>query len=73
MSQKARKTKLQGVDINRRQLIAGALTVGASAGLGLVALNAQAAPVVEKEPAAGPDGYRETEHIRRYYRAAREI
>lgn len=73
MSKQARKSHVQGVDISRRQLIAGALTVGASAGLGLVALNAQAAPAMEQETSSRPSGYRETEHIRRYYRAAREI
>lgn len=73
MSQQSRKTNLHGVDISRRQLIAGALTVGASASLGLVGVNAQAAPVAEKEPSTTPSGYHETDHIRRYYRAAREI
>ncbi len=73
MGKQSRKTNSAGVDISRRQLMAGALTVGASASLGLMSLNANAAPIAEPDSEAGPACYRETEHIRRYYRAAREI
>ncbi len=73
MGKQTRKTNPAGVDISRRKLMAGALTVGATAGLGLGGVNATAAPIAEKKPEKRSTCYRETEHIRRYYRCAREI
>lgn len=61
------------VDTGRRRLIAGAMGVGAVAGLGLANITAQAAPAADKKPEAKSTGYHETEHIRRYYRSARDI
>lgn len=61
------------VDTGRRRLMAGAVGVGAAAGLGLANLSAQAAPAVEQTPEKKPTGYHETDHIRRYYRSARDI
>lgn len=61
------------VDVGRRRLMTGAVGVGAAAGLGLTSLGAQAAPAVEQTTEKKPTGYHETDHIRRYYRSAREI
>ncbi|WP_420823071.1 hypothetical protein [Wenzhouxiangella limi] len=51
----------------------GAVSVGAAAGLGLANITAQAAPAPEQQPETRSAGYHETDHIRRYYRSAREI
>ncbi len=60
-------------DRKRRRFLAAA---GGAGALGtLAALSAEstaaAAPVAAPAPAATPSGYRETEHIRKYYRSAR--
>ena len=61
------------VDVARRRLMTGAVGVGAAAGLGLANINVQAGPVAEQNKDTKPTGYHETDHIRRYYRSAREI
>ncbi|MEE4640014.1 MAG: hypothetical protein V2J42_14870 [Wenzhouxiangella sp.] len=73
MRKLAERLKPVVVDTGRRRLMTGAVTVGAAAGLGLTSVNAQAAPAVEQEERTKPVGYHETDHIRRYYRSAREI
>jgi hypothetical protein len=67
------KLKPGGVDGGRRRLMTGVVSVGAAAGLGLTHITAQGAPVEKPEQPAQPTGYHETDHIRRYYRSAREI
>lgn len=61
------------VDTGRRRLMAGALGVGAAAGLGLVSINAQAESAPAEKPQGKETRYQETEHIRRYYRRAQEV
>jgi hypothetical protein len=61
------------VDVGRRRLMTGAVGVGAAAGLGLASITAQASPVAEQTKETKPTGYHETDHIRRYYRSARDI
>lgn len=61
------------VDTGRRRLMVGAVGVSAAAGLGLANITAQAAPPADQKPEAKSSGYHETEHIRRYYRSARDI
>ena len=73
MKKQAGNNHSKPVDTGRRRLMAGAIGVGAAAGLGLVSINGQASPAVDKKPEAKSNGYHETEHIRRYYRSAQEI
>ncbi|NDY95656.1 formate dehydrogenase [Wenzhouxiangella sp. C33] len=73
MRKLAEKTKSARVDVGRRRLMTGAVSVGAAAGLGLANITAQAAPAPEQQPETRSAGYHETDHIRRYYRSAREI
>ena len=73
MRKLAEQMKPAGVDAGRRRLMTGAVSVGAAVGLGLTTVTAQADPAVEQKTAAKPTGYHETDHIRRYYRSAREI
>lgn len=73
MRKLAETIKPAGVDTQRRRLMTGAIGVGAAAGLGLTGLTAQAAPAAEPEIKTRTTGYHETDHIRRYYRSAREI
>ncbi len=73
MNKLPEKTKLAPIDNGRRRLMAGAVGASAAAGLGLVSFSAQASPDVAKKTAVKPVGYHETDHIRRYYRSARQI
>lgn len=73
MRKLAEKIKPARVDTGRRRLMTGAVGVGAAAGLGLANITAQAAPALEEKTKTKPAGYHETDHIRRYYRSAREI
>jgi hypothetical protein len=73
MTKLAEQKKPAGVDAGRRRLMTGAVSVGAAAGLGLTTITAQAAPAVKQTTTTKPAGYHETDHIRRYYRSAREI
>lgn len=73
MKKEAGSTPKAPIDTGRRRLMVGAIGAGAAVGLGAVSLNAQAAPEVEKAPDAKTTGYRETEHIRRYYRSAQDV
>lgn len=73
MRKSAEKMKPARVDAGRRRLMTGAVGVGAAAGLGLTSITVQAAPALEQKPKQKPVGYHETDHIRRYYRSAREI
>lgn len=63
-----------GAKLGRRGLVIGA---GVAAGAALAAVvarrqNADEAPVASAGPAsAQPDGYRETEHVLRYYQTTR--
>ena len=70
MKKRSAASQTPSVDLARRRLITGAVGAGAAAGLGLLAVNSQAAeqPEVQAEPKQ--NSYRETEHIRRYYRSA---
>ena len=61
------------VDVGRRRLMVSAIGAGAAVGLGAVSLNAQATPAPETAPDVKSTGYRETEHIRRYYRSAQDV
>ncbi len=65
------KRKQQNVNESRRRLLGGALALGA-VGAGLGALSVKLAPRTARvpSPAGKPEsrGYRETEHIRQYYR-----
>lgn len=70
MKKSTASTHKTSVDLTRRRLMTGAIGAGAAAGLGLVSMNAQAAPAVEPKPEPKATQYRETEHIRRYYRSA---
>jgi hypothetical protein len=63
----------RGVDAGRRRFMTGVASVGAAAGLGLGHVAAHAAPAEQTAQASKPAGYHETDHIRRYYRSAREI
>jgi len=73
MRKLAEKMKPAHVDTGRRRLMTGAVSVGAAAGLGLANITAQAARAPEQEKKPKSIGYHETDHIRRYYRSAREI
>lgn len=65
------KKTMPALDPSRRQFL-GIATAGAAVGLGLAPLPAAAAPAAATAPApAAASGYRETEHIRRYYQSAR--
>ena len=61
------------VDTSRRRLMAGALGVGAVAGLGLATVNAQAEAPKSEKTNKKETRYHESEHIRRYYRKAFEV
>lgn len=59
------------VNESRRRLLGSAIGASAAAGFGFTAVEAQAAPA-PSAPASEhkKKGYRETEHIRRYYQTA---
>ena len=61
----------QAIDLSRRRLMTGAVGAGAAAGLGLVSINGQAAVPEQAAPKVQSTGYKETDHIRRYYDSAR--
>ena len=67
-------TSVTGARLDRRGLVIGA---GVAAGAALAAAvshrrSADAAPVASAGPAPAPaDGYRETEHVLRYYQTTR--
>ncbi len=65
--------KTSPVDTGRRRLMAGAIGIGAAAGLGLTSLSSQAQPAEQIKPTEKGTKYHETEHIRRYYRRAQEV
>lgn len=73
MNKLFQKTKPAPVDTGRRRLMAGAVGASAAAGLGLATFSGQAAPDVAEKAPTKPVGYHETDHIRRYYRSARQI
>ncbi|WP_232226800.1 hypothetical protein [Algiphilus aromaticivorans] len=59
------------VNESRRRLLGSAIGAGAAAGLGFATVSAQAAPTAGAAPTENKKkGYRETEHIRRYYQTA---
>lgn len=61
------------LDASRREFL-GIAAAGVATGMSLAVLPAAAAPAAAPSaaPAApGAQGYRETEHIRRYYQSAR--
>ena len=65
------KRKQQSVNESRRQLLGGALALGAvGAGLGVLGVNLapRATPTLSSAEKPASRGYRETEHIRQYYR-----
>ena len=65
------KRKQQSVNESRRHLLGGALALGAvGAGLGVLGVNLapRATPVLSSAEKPESRGYRETEHIRQYYR-----
>ena len=68
-----KKSQPAGVDTGRRRFMTGVASVGAAAGLGLSHVDAQAAPATQPSQPSEPAGYHETDHIRQYYRSAREI
>ncbi|MGY6552981.1 MAG: hypothetical protein ACXIUM_00520 [Wenzhouxiangella sp.] len=72
MKEKAGNSPKTAVDAGRRRLMVSAIGAGAAVGIGAVSLNAQAAPAPQPAPAAKQTGYRETDHIRRYYRSAQD-
>ncbi len=72
MKKMTEKLKPAGVDGGRRRFMTGVASVGAAAGLGLTQITAQAAPTDKPSQPANATGYHETDHIRRYYRSARE-
>jgi len=59
--------------LSRRKLFAGAGTAGALAAAAALLPRSEPAPAVVAgdTPAAQPDGYRLSEHIKRYYQTAR--
>lgn len=68
------KDNTKAVDPKRRGFLRAAGGAGALGALAVVAGQAPAAPVAVAPAAAAPAaqlGYRETEHIRQYYRTAR--
>ncbi len=67
------KRKQQNVNESRRRLLGGAVTLGAvGAGLGVLGVKLAPRTAVAHSPTEKPEsgGYRETEHIRQYYRTA---
>lgn len=64
--------KTEQPDPSRRSFLRAAGGAGALGALAVAAGAAEAAPVPVPAPEAeGPKGYRETEHILKYYRTAR--
>lgn len=58
--------------LSRRTLFAGAGTLGALAAAAVVLPGSQATAPAKPEPVANADeGYRLTEHVKRYYQSAR--
>jgi hypothetical protein len=63
-----------GVDLTRRKFLSGAKVLGAVGAAALVGKTIEVEASVLAEPIAEPaagSGYRETEHIRKYYHSAR--
>ena len=58
-------------DVKRRHFLAAACGAGALGTLAVLSTQAAAAPAPLAAPAAQPNGYHETDHIRNYYRTAR--
>jgi len=72
MKRSSESSTKRPIDLARRRLMTGAIGAGAAAGLGLVSVNGQAAaPEQTNKPEAESKCYRETDHIRRYYKSAR--
>lgn len=73
MKKQAANSPNTAIDAGRRRLMVSAVGATAAVGLGAVSLNAQAQPAQPQAPEAKATGYRETEHIRRYYRSAQDV
>ncbi len=57
--------------IKRRSFLKGTAVAGTAVGAGVLTTQTLAESVVEQPAPAENKGYRETEHIRKYYRLAR--
>ncbi len=57
--------------IKRRSFLKGAAVAGTTMGTGVLTSQALSESVVEQVKLAANTGYRETDHIREYYRLAR--
>lgn len=61
----------QGPDLTRRRVMGSAIGVGTAASLGLLSMNGAATTQSAPAPDTESRKYRESDHIRRYYKSAR--
>lgn len=61
----------QGPNLARRRVLGSAFGVGTAASLGLLSMQGAATTQSAPEPDAESRNYRESDHIRRYYKSAR--
>jgi len=61
----------QGPDLTRRRVLGSAFGVGTAASLGLLSMKGVATIESAPDPDAESRNYRESDHIRRYYKSAR--
>ena len=67
----SRKAVLDEQKVKRRTFLKGAAVMGTAVGSGVVASQATADVPAEIEKTSEKMGYRETDHIREYYKSAR--
>ena len=65
------KKSMRAPDLGRRRVLGTAMGLGTAAGLGLLSVSGNVSATTTAAKEARPRNYRETEHIRRYYRSAR--
>ena len=70
MKQRLNK-RVQAPDLGRRRVLGTAMGLGTAAGLGLLSVSSNASAKNAAKEGTRPRNYRETEHIRRYYRSTR--
>jgi len=68
---KLRTRLVQAPDLGRRRALGAAMGLGTAAGLGLLSVSGNAQAESKPVKQAGTRNYRESDHIRRYYRSTR--